>query len=562
MITPKLNDSLAQLRNRMPSLRAGMLGREQGQAVVRTAIWFGLGIYIALELGLIVDWPSYLAAFYLAGVVYAVAILIHTFRATTTSLFRRIVNNVVDLTAITYLMVETGDAGVPLFALYLWVTIGNGFRFGVPALMVSAVMSVIGFGVVISTTIEPWQTHTALTIAVLLALIILPISTIPLINHLPLHKLVSKFIVRFRRRPRAAGNILSREPDRTLEPKLGSKLWHHLAQLRQRVIPLRGGMLGREQGQALLRVMIAIAVVVYLSIALEPFDSWPLPMWVWLSAAILAYSIVILLSTLRARTSSALRRFGGNVLDTAATTCIMAYTGEIGVPIFAVYLWVTIGNGFRFGVPALVVSAILSVIGFGVVVSVSELWQQHLGFVGGVLFTLIVVPLYAAHLNQMLNATLKRAEEASAAKSRFLARMSHEMRTPLNGILGAADLLRSGRQEQMPPEERSLLQVIRDSVQVSLRQVTNVLDFSKIEAGKLTLEHTNFDLHEIVNSTADMLRPLAAQKGLRFLVRIAPEAPFRLVGDRHHLRDILINLLANAVKFTERGQITLEVGGH
>ena len=232
-------------------------------------------------------------------------------------------------------------------------------------------------------------------------------------------------------------------------------------------------------------------------------------MWVWLSAAILAYSIVILLSTLRARTSSALRRFGGNVLDTAATTCIMAYTGEIGVPIFAVYLWVTIGNGFRFGVPALVVSAILSVIGFSVVVSVSELWQQHLGFVGGVLFTLIVVPLYAAHLNQMLNATLKRAEEASAAKSRFLARMSHEMRTPLNGILGAADLLRSGRQEQMPPEERSLLQVIRDSVQVSLRQVTNVLDFSKIEAGKLTLEHTNFDLHEIVNSTADMLRPLA-----------------------------------------------------
>src|SRR3989338_1689586 len=298
MIPPILNDSLARLRNRVPSLRAGMLGREQGQAFVRVVIILVLAIYFRIGLGPITDWPFHFAAFYLASIAYSIAILAHTLRAAAPNFLRRLVNKAIDITVITYLMVETGDAGVPLFALYLWVTIGNGFRFGVPALMVSAVMSVIGFGVVISTTIEPWQTHTALTIAVLLALIILPISTIPLINHLPLHKLVSKFIARFRRCPQRAGSILSRERDGGLEPKLGSKLWHHLAQLRQRVIPLRGGMLGREQGQALLRVMIAIAVVVYLSIALEPFDSWPLPMWVWLSAAILAYSIVILLSTL------------------------------------------------------------------------------------------------------------------------------------------------------------------------------------------------------------------------------------------------------------------------
>ena len=561
MITPILNDSLARLRNRVPSLRAGMLGREQGQAFVRVVIILVLAIYFRIGLGPITDWPFHFAAFYLASIAYSIAILAHTLRAAAPNFLRRLVNKAIDITVITYLMVETGDAGVPLFALYLWVTIGNGFRFGVPALMVSAVMSVIGFGVVISTTIEPWQTHTALTIAVLLTLIILPISTIPLINHLPLHMLVSKFIARFRRRPQRAGSILSREHDGGLEPKLGSKLWHHLAQLRQRVIPLRGGMLGREQGQAVFRVAFVATLTIYLVFHPSLIAAWPYHLWVFYVSVII-YSAATLVHTLRAKAFSPVRQFLNNVTDVTGISYLIIQTGEAGVFLFAMYIWVTIGNGFRFGVPALVVSAILSVIGFSVVVSVSELWQQHLGFVGGVLFTLIVVPLYAAHLIQMLNATLKRAEEASAAKSRFLARMSHEMRTPLNGILGAAELLQSGRQEQIPPEERSLLQVIRDSVQVSLRQVTNVLDFSKIEAGKLVLEHANFDLHEIVNSTVDMLRPLAAQKGLRFLVRIAPETPFRLVGDRHHLRDILINLLANAVKFTERGQVTLEVGGH
>jgi two-component system sensor histidine kinase RpfC len=322
-------------------------------------------------------------------------------------------------------------------------------------------------------------------------------------------------------------------------------------------LPLSGGELGREQGQASLRMIMAVAVALYLALASDFIIAWPLPVWALLSATILAYSTAFLLATLRAKTPWLLRRIGGNVMDITATTYIMAATGEIGVPIFAVYLWVTIGNGFRFGVPALMVSAVSSIIGFGIVISVSELWQQHLTFAGGVLFTLIVLPLYAAHLINMLNTARHRAEEASAAKSRFLARMSHELRTPLNGILGAADLLEGGR--RFSSEERSLLQVVRDSVQVSLRQISNVLDFSKIEAGKLTIERTNLDLHEVVNAAAAMARPVAKEKGLRFLVRMTPETPYRLIGDPHHLRAILLNLLSNAVKFTERGLVCLEI---
>jgi two-component system sensor histidine kinase RpfC len=159
----------------------------------------------------------------------------------------------------------------------------------------------------------------------------------------------------------------------------------------------------------------------------------------------------------------------------------------------------------------------------------------------------------------MLNTALKRAEDASKAKSEFLARMSHELRTPLNGIVGSVDLLATT--QSFSAEGRVLLQTIRDSVDISLRQINNVLDFSKLESGKLSLERTDLDLHEVVNSAASMVRPAARQKNLRYFVRIAPDVPYRLVGDPHHLRTILLNLLSNAAKFTHQGQITLDVTG-
>ena len=175
----------------------------------------------------------------------------------------------------------------------------------------------------------------------------------------------------------------------------------------------------------------------------------------------------------------------------------------------------------------------------------------------GILVGLVILPAYAAHLIGQLHKARERAEEASAAKSQFLARMSHELRTPLSGILGTADILRNSR--RLATEERGLLDVIQESVDVSLRQIDSVLDFAKLEAGKLVLEKTDFDLHRLLNATVRMVRPAAAEKNLRLFVRIAPEAPFRLVGDPHHLREILLNLLSNAVKFTEKGYVSVQV---
>src|SRR5213082_230008 len=130
------------------------------------------------------------------------------------------------------------------------------------------------------------------------------------------------------------------------------------------------------------------------------------------------------------------------------------------------------------------------------------------------------------------------------------------MRTPLNAIVGMADLLRD---TQLSREQADMLQTLRGSSRVMLGLVDDVLDFSKIEAGKLALEKADFDLHALVNSTCRIVAAQAAAKGIEFVVSIMPEVAPAVRGDPHHLRQILINLAGNAVKFTERGSVTVHV---
>ncbi len=321
----------------------------------------------------------------------------------------------------------------------------------------------------------------------------------------------------------------------------------------------RGGdILGRERGQALLRVVVSSVVTLYLVFA-QNFIIWDqtIPLWFVVAVSYVVFSLIVFLRILHARASSERRRYFTNAADMGVVSYTMVAAGEPAMPMFLLFLWITLGNGFRFGSTALLVSTVLGVVGFGAVVSLSEAWQMHQALSTSVFLALIILPLYAGHLIRQLNKALTYAQEASAAKSQFLARMSHELRTPLNGVLGATDLLESGR--RLASEDLALLQVIRDSVQVSLSQINNVLDLSKLDAGKLVVERIPLDLHELINITTRMVRPAATQKGLRLGVRIAPEAAYRLVGDPHYLRAVLLNLLSNAVKFTERGYVSLDV---
>lgn len=150
----------------------------------------------------------------------------------------------------------------------------------------------------------------------------------------------------------------------------------------------------------------------------------------------------------------------------------------------------------------------------------------------------------------------ERAEEGSRAKSEFLAMMSHEIRTPMNGVLGTIGLLQN---TELTKHQLKLVGTARDSAEHLLTLINDILDFSKLEAGRIDLENIDFDLPHLIESAISMMNPRAVMKGLQMDKEIAPSVPRFMKGDPGRLRQILFNLAGNAIKFTDKGKVTLLV---
>src|SRR5512135_25526 len=314
-----------------------------------------------------------------------------------------------------------------------------------------------------------------------------------------------------------------------------------------------------EHEQALIRAIITALLFFYLnwSMSRDGRMDHEEVILLWVCGLYHLFSLGIFGSiTVGPPEKSSFRRGLGLVGDLCLTAYGISVVGDMAGPLYVVLLWVIFGNGFRYGRRYLIAASVVGTVSFGVAIWFNPYWRNHLTLSIGLQLGLAVLPLYISSLLKKLSAAGERAEEANRAKNRFLANMSHEMRTPLNGIIGMLDLLKG---TPLSTEQEELAKTIDDSAHTLLFLMQDVLDLSKIEAGKVSVEVSDFDLYAVLKHTVAIVEPQARFKGLATFLRVPPNVPFLLCGDPLLLRQVLLNLLGNALKFTERGEVGVRV---
>jgi two-component system sensor histidine kinase RpfC len=314
-----------------------------------------------------------------------------------------------------------------------------------------------------------------------------------------------------------------------------------------------------EHEQVLIRVAIAVACLLYLTVTAQG-DGQAASLAQRcrpLGVGYLTGAVLLLAHLLWQPGPRPSRRYAGMSLDMLTLTLALSLGEATAAIFYPFYLWVTFGMGFRYGRRYLFVSAAASLLSFALVIAVTDYWHRQPALAGGLWVALLVLPAYASSLLTKLTDALARAEEASQTKSRFLATMSHELRTPLHAIIGMADLLRG---TPLASEQQEMVRTVRSAGHALLELIRDLLDIARIESEQ-PVQASDFDLHALLASVRALLHHEAIEKGLALHLEIDPAVPYRLHGARRSLQQILVNLTANAVKFTADGSVRIRLGG-
>jgi two-component system, sensor histidine kinase RpfC len=318
---------------------------------------------------------------------------------------------------------------------------------------------------------------------------------------------------------------------------------------------LRARLNGRadsEHEMSVNRFVFLMLMVVYLWVRPVPLQSWALLTLV----CGLALTIGIFAHIIWRPGISSIRRSIAICADLSTISLMMYFGGSAGAIFYPLLLWTVLGNGFRFGLVWLARSGVVAVGLFLAVIVASPFWRENPFLSGGLTIGLIIIPAYAAVLIGKLNEARQIAERASAAKTMFLATVSHELRTPLNAICGAHDTL---LESSLSDEQREMVGIARDGTEILLSTIEELIDFSQVESGHLRHNPVTFELLSLLDEVMTIARTLVYEKPVRLALHVEARCPLRLRGEQRYLRDILQNLISNAVKFTHEGGVLLAI---
>lgn len=339
-----------------------------------------------------------------------------------------------------------------------------------------------------------------------------------------------------------------REQFASVAPAIEVKSWF------ERYFPHHDPHPDAERAQTRVRIIISLLVCAYALILISPFPD--------VAPELVAFAIFCFAETLVAfglfawvRISPAIhlpRRFLSIFNDYGFIAIAMSIGGSSTFPVLAILVWITVGYGLRYGPRYLVATTVCALLAIASVLLGNPYWVSQPYVVLTGILTILLVPAYLLNLLSRLTAVTAELTVANRAKSNFIATMNHELRNPLNTILGMSTLLEATKQTN---EQSEYSHVIHTSAQTVANIVDEVLDLAAIEAGKISTSSNDFNLQSLVSSLSVLHGPAAQHKGLTLSVLIQPETAPAFVGDASRISQILNNLVGNAIKFTQEGRV-------